>query len=36
LLKQYPDKEMEAYPVSTAVNMPKNDSAELIKSLKGN
>jgi putative SOS response-associated peptidase YedK len=36
LLKQYPDKEMEAYPVSTAVNIPKNDSAELILPLKRN
>jgi putative SOS response-associated peptidase YedK len=33
LLKQYPDKEMEAYPVSSMVNMPKNDSSELIKPL---
>jgi putative SOS response-associated peptidase YedK len=33
LLKQYPDKEMEAYPVSTMVNMPKNDTVEVIKPL---
>jgi putative SOS response-associated peptidase YedK len=33
LLKQYPDKEMEAYPVSTAVNRPSIDTAELIKPL---
>jgi putative SOS response-associated peptidase YedK len=33
LLKQYPDKEMEAYPVSTAVNRPTIDTAELIKPL---
>jgi putative SOS response-associated peptidase YedK len=33
LLKQYPDKEIEAYPVSTAVNRPSIDSAELIKPL---
>jgi putative SOS response-associated peptidase YedK len=31
LLKQYPDKEMEAYPVSTVVNMLRNASEELIK-----
>jgi putative SOS response-associated peptidase YedK len=33
LLQQYPDQEMEAYPVSTAVNRPSIDSAELIKPL---
>jgi putative SOS response-associated peptidase YedK len=33
LLKQYPDKEMEAYAVSTAVNRPNTDSAEVIKPL---
>jgi putative SOS response-associated peptidase YedK len=33
LLKQYPDKDMEAYPVATAVNIPKNDYLELIKPL---
>lgn len=31
LLAPYPDTLMEAYPVSRAVNNPKNDSAELIK-----
>jgi putative SOS response-associated peptidase YedK len=31
LLKQLPDREMEAYPVSTAVNIPNNDSPDLIK-----
>jgi putative SOS response-associated peptidase YedK len=31
LLKQYPEREMEAYPVSTAVNIPNNDSLDLIK-----
>ncbi|MCX7919557.1 MAG: SOS response-associated peptidase [bacterium] len=30
LLKPYPDEAMEMYPVSTAVNNPKNDSPELI------
>jgi putative SOS response-associated peptidase YedK len=30
LLKQYPDKDMEAYPVSTEVNRPKNDTSDLI------
>jgi hypothetical protein len=29
LLKQYPDTEMEAYPVSTALNRPNNDTAEI-------
>jgi hypothetical protein len=33
LLKQYPEKEMDAYPVSTVVNRPSSDSAELIKPL---
>jgi putative SOS response-associated peptidase YedK len=33
LLKPYPDTEMIAYPVSTAVNRPNMDSAELIKPL---
>jgi putative SOS response-associated peptidase YedK len=33
LLKQYPNKEMEAYPVSTAVNRPTIDTGELIKLL---
>jgi putative SOS response-associated peptidase YedK len=31
LLKQYPDREMEAYPVSRAVNNPRNDTEELVK-----
>jgi putative SOS response-associated peptidase YedK len=31
LLKQYPDKEMEAYLVSTAMNRPSIDSGKLIK-----
>lgn len=30
LLKPYPTEEMEAYPVSTLVNSPKNDSPECI------
>ena len=30
LLKPYPIEEMEAYPVSTLVNSPKNDSHECI------
>jgi putative SOS response-associated peptidase YedK len=34
LLKQYLDNEMEAYPVSTMVNRPNIDSAEVIKPLK--
>jgi putative SOS response-associated peptidase YedK len=29
-LAPYPDKEMEAYPVSTKVNIPKNDIPEII------
>jgi putative SOS response-associated peptidase YedK len=33
LLKQYPENDMEAWPVSTAVNMPKNDTEEVIKLL---
>jgi putative SOS response-associated peptidase YedK len=31
LLKQYPDSETEAYSVSTEVNIPSIDSAELIR-----
>jgi putative SOS response-associated peptidase YedK len=31
LLRQYPDKEIEAYPVSSIVNRPTVDSAEVIK-----
>lgn len=31
LLKPYPDDSMEAYPVSTLVNSPKNDSPECIR-----
>jgi putative SOS response-associated peptidase YedK len=31
LLKQYPNREMEAYPVSAAVNIPTNTSPDLIK-----
>ena len=30
LLKPYPAERMEAYPVSTAVNSPKNDTPEYI------
>ena len=30
LLKPYPTGEMEAYPVSTLVNSPKNDAPECI------
>lgn len=30
LLKPYPEQEMEAFPVSTAVNSPANDSPEVI------
>jgi hypothetical protein len=30
LLKQYPDTEMEAYPVSTVLNRPNNDAPELL------
>ena len=30
LLKPYPTEKMEAYPVSTLVNSPKNDSPECI------
>jgi putative SOS response-associated peptidase YedK len=30
LLRQYPDQEMEAYPVSTLVNRPSVDSEEVI------
>lgn len=30
LLKPYPDDDMEAYPVSTLVNSPKNDSPDCI------
>lgn len=31
LLKPYPAKEMEAFPISTMVNSPRNDSAEILK-----
>ncbi|MEJ2121956.1 MAG: SOS response-associated peptidase [Alphaproteobacteria bacterium] len=31
--KQFPDARMRAYPVSTRVNTPKNDDAELIKEM---
>lgn len=31
LLKPYPSSEMETYPVSTAVNNPRNDGPDLIK-----
>lgn len=31
LLKPYPEKEMEAYPVGLAVNKPVNNGSELIK-----
>ena len=34
LLRQYPDKEIEAYPVSSIVNLPTVDSAEVIKPVK--
>ncbi|RNI24161.1 SOS response-associated peptidase [Rufibacter latericius] len=30
LLKPYPDEEMKAYPVSTLVNSPKNDTPEIL------
>ncbi len=30
LLQSYPDKEMRAYAVSTLVNLPRNDSVEVI------
>jgi putative SOS response-associated peptidase YedK len=33
LLHSYPTEEMTAYPVSTAVNKPTNDSAECINSI---
>lgn len=31
LLQPYPDNEMTAYPVSTLVNMPRNDNIEVIR-----
>ena len=34
LLTQYPAQEMEAYPVSTKVNKPTNDSAACVAPLK--
>lgn len=35
LLKPYPDLLMEAYPVGLAVNSPRNDSPEVLRSLQG-
>lgn len=32
-LKPYPSDKMESFPVSTAVNSPKNNSPEIIKSI---
>jgi putative SOS response-associated peptidase YedK len=34
-LKQYPSNRMQAYEVSTKVNSPKNDEAELIEPVTG-
>jgi putative SOS response-associated peptidase YedK len=34
LLKPYPPELLEAYPVSTAVNSPKNEGSELSEPLK--
>ena len=34
MLRPYPAGEMEAYPVSTAVNSPRNKSAEIIKPIR--
>jgi len=36
LLRPYPAKDMTAFPVSTAVNSPKNDRAGLIEPLQAN
>lgn len=36
LISAYPERLMEAYPISSRVNSPRNDSVELLKPLSGN
>lgn len=35
LLRPYPEAEMEAYPVSTLVNSPRNNSPECLEPIEG-